>query len=119
MNNIKLFKPYSTNSSNIPNKINSNNKIRTNFNFQGFYELYKQYYPYNIVPSSEFLEWLIGMWEGDGNIWSGYVNKIEKTNPRNKFSISQSNLDKAVLEYVQSNLGFGSIYPWWVVRLFL
>src|ERR1700722_12538333 len=83
----------------------------TNFNFKAFENLYKEYYPNLIVPSYDFLSWLVAFWEGDGTLFSGFDNKEEKTGARVRFSISQSNLDRAVLELVQTNLGFGYIYP--------
>lgn len=70
--------------------------------FQPFYKNYKQLYPNNVLPSEDFLTWLIGFAEGDGCFY--ITNKKE---PR--FTISQSLYDLKVLLYIQKTLGFGKI----------
>lgn len=82
---------------------NDNNVIikNQNFNFEEFYFEYKKYYPNRKLPTVDFLQWFIGFFEGDGSFILGKEAIIIK--------IIQSNKDRNVLEYIQSNLGMGNI----------
>lgn len=72
------------------------------FNFDIFNAEYHKYYPNNTNPQEHFLEWLIGFSEGDGS-WQAHERGTCA------FIITQSAQDIAILEYIQSNLGFGHI----------
>lgn len=62
---------------------------------------------YNIQSSKEdFYSWFVGFSEGDGSFFSIKEEKAIR------FEIWQSRMDKNLLEYIQSELGFGYIrYP--------
>ena len=72
------------------------------FYFQPFYSKFSEYYPDKEIPKQEFLEWFIGFVEGEGCF---SVSKRGKF----LFTIVQSSKDVQVLNYIQENLGFGSI----------
>lgn len=72
------------------------------FNFETFKNQYK--FNYNKeIPSEDFLSWLIGFTEGDGSFI------VTKTKNNLQFVITQSIEDIAILNYIQSNLGFGKV----------
>lgn len=78
------------------------NKTRS-FDFQSFYFKFSEYYPDKELPKKEFLEWFIGFSEGEGCFSESKRGKF-------LFSMTQASYDVQVLNYIQDNLGFGSIY---------
>lgn len=77
-------------------------KQQNRFNFTLFYNYYKQMYPENVLPSSQWLTWFIGFSEGDGCFM--------KTNRGDlMFVIVQSTDDVAILIEIANTLGFGSV----------
>ena len=52
--------------------------------------------------NQSFLEWFVGMWEGDGSL-------IKRERGDLYFVITQCNSDKQILDYMRSVLGFGSV----------
>ena len=82
---------------------NTNMVIKNNsFNFSLFYKKYKTYLPDNILPSKDFLTWLIGFTEGEGSF-------IVNNRGDLAFVIVQSTDDVRVLYYIQEILGFGKV----------
>ena len=82
---------------------NTNMIIKNNsFNFSLFYKKYKTYLPDNILPSKDFLTWLIGFTEGEGSF-------IVNNRGDLAFVIVQSTDDVRVLYYIQEILGFGKV----------
>ena len=72
------------------------------FNFEDFINHYKLNYS-KPVPCDTFLTWLIGFTEGDGSF---VVSKIKNNL---QFIITQSTEDVAILNYIQGELGFGTV----------
>jgi len=72
------------------------------FNFDYFYKEYTRRFPNHTAPDQSFLEWLIGFAEGDGSFQAHERGTCA-------FIITQASTDIAVLNYIQSNLGFGRI----------
>lgn len=72
------------------------------FDFSSFETKYSKLYPHSSKPSKAFLEWFIGFTEGDGSFIV----------PGLQFVITQSSsvaLRVQVLNYIQTNLGFGKV----------
>lgn len=67
------------------------------FEFSKFKDLQK-----NKNINNDFLEWLIGFFEADGNFIIDSKNTIS-------FKITQNSVNKHILYYIQNNLGFGSV----------
>lgn len=85
-------------------KVNSSsNKPNSNFDFSVFYAAYKHSYPNNTLPSYEFLCWFVGFFEGDGSCTIATRGDLQ-------FVITQGSTDVQILNYIQSVLGFGSVY---------
>lgn len=72
------------------------------FNFDIFIAEYRKHFTNKPIPQQHFLEWLIGFSEGDGS-WQAHERGTCA------FVITQSGYDLSILEYIQSNLGFGRI----------
>lgn len=72
------------------------------YDFNAFYEKYKEVKPRNNIPSKEFLEWFIGFFEGNGSFILAKRGDIS-------LSISELNEDKEILEYIKKNLNMGNI----------
>ena len=72
------------------------------FNFENLLNEYNKFYPENIKPSKEFLEWFIGFSEGEGSFILAKRGDLS-------FVITQSTLDIHILNYIKTNLGFGNI----------
>jgi hypothetical protein len=72
------------------------------FDFSAFYSEYAELYPKNKLPDRSFLEWLIGFYEGDGSLTTNHRGETA-------FIITQGTPDIQVLEFIQSQLGFGRI----------
>lgn len=73
------------------------------FDFNIFYDAYSAHFGASKpLPPQDFLEWLIGFTEGDGCTTVSSRGDCA-------FIITQSTRDIAILEYIQSVLGFGSI----------
>jgi len=86
-------------------KDNSNNIIKEKrFDYTLFYKKYKTYLPNNLLPSTNFLSWLIGLSEGEGSF---IVNKRGDL----AFIITQNTSDINILYYIQEILGFGKVIP--------
>ena len=75
---------------------------KINFNFSKFLIKFKDFYPNNIPPSSEFLQWFIGFSEGEGSFILAKRGDLS-------FVITQSSSDINVLNYIKKNLSFGKI----------
>ena len=75
---------------------------KSGFNFEPFYELYKERYPNKPLPSKNLLEWFIGFREGDGSF-------TLTTRGIPIFVISQSTLDIQVLNTIKEVFGFGNV----------
>ena len=74
------------------NKLFSTRNTST-VNFDKYYQLNSKCYGKNKQPSPEFLNWLIGLSEGDGSF-------ISATRGNLYFVITQNTRDKQVLEYI-------------------
>jgi len=72
------------------------------FNFYKFLSEYKKFYPLNLEPSKNFLEWFIGFSEGEGSFILAKRGDLS-------FVITQSTSDVNVLNYIKDNLGFGKL----------
>ena len=72
------------------------------FDFSRFNAAYAEYFPNKPLPSQHFLEWLVGFTEGDGS-WQAHSRGTCS------YVVTQSLHDLAVLQYIQSTLGFGFI----------
>ena len=77
--------------------------LKTEFKFDNFKSNYLSLYPNKELPSNEFLIWFIGFTEGDGSF------VISKTNKSMQFIITQSTVDRSILDYIQNQLGFGKV----------
>ena len=77
--------------------------LQRKFNFSKFFIQYKILFPNNKLPSNEFLEWFIGFSEGEGSFILAKRGDLS-------FAIIQSSSDLNVLNYIKTNLGFGSIF---------
>jgi LAGLIDADG endonuclease len=77
-------------------------KSTRNFNFELFYEHYKQIYPHKPLPSVVWLTWFIGFTEEDGSFM--VTNKGDLM-----FVITQSTYDVAILHDIMNTLGFGRV----------
>jgi LAGLIDADG endonuclease len=73
------------------------------FNFSKFSIEYKTWFPNNNLPSKEFLEWFIGFSEGEGSFILAKRGDLS-------FVVTQSSSDLNILNYIKTNLGFGTIY---------
>ena len=96
-----LIFPYSQSSILRKHISNYSNSIN-NFDFSAFFDKYKIYFPNNKVPSKNFLTWLVGFTEGKGSFILNNRGDLA-------FIITQSTLDKQVLEFIQEILGFCKI----------
>ncbi len=76
--------------------------MKTQFNFNSFYNKYSQLYPHNSLPNKSFLEWLIGFTEGDGCFSIAKRGDLA-------YVITQSTSDVQVLYHIMKSLGFGSV----------
>ena len=72
------------------------------FRFATFKTLYAQRFPNEKIPSQSFLEWFVGFSEGDGRF-------IKNSRGTSFFVITQSTVNRQVLEHVKQTLGFGRI----------
>ena len=72
------------------------------FDFSAFETMYSKLYPHSPKPSKAFLEWFIGFTEGDGSFIVSKRGGLQ-------FVITQSSSDVQVLNYIQTNLGFGKV----------
>ncbi len=72
------------------------------FDFSAFETMYSKLYPHNPKPSKAFLEWFIGFTEGDGSFIVSKRGGLQ-------FVITQSSSDVQVLNYIQTNFGFGKV----------
>lgn len=72
------------------------------FNFNPFFEVYKDQFSNKPLPSREFLTWLIGFSEGDGSF-------IVLNRGGLSFVITQSTSDIQVLDFIKETLGFGKV----------
>ena len=72
------------------------------FDFKPFYAKFREYYPNNIEPKKDFLEWFIGFTEGDGSFVLAKRGDLS-------FVITQSTDDVQILNYIKNNLGFGKV----------
>ena len=77
---------------------------RKTFYFNPFYAQYKEYYPNNIKPTKEFLEWFIGFTEGEGSFIVAKAKRGDLS-----FVLTQSTEDIQILNYIKNNLGFGRV----------
>ena len=73
-----------------------------NYNFDQFNKQYETHFSKK-RPEIQFLIWLIGFTEGDGSF------VIAKTRNSLQFVITQSSEDVEILNYIQTNLGFGKV----------
>ena len=73
-----------------------------NYNFDQFNKQYEIHFSKK-RPEIQFLIWLIGFTEGDGSF------VIAKTRNSLQFVITQSSEDVEILNYIQTNLGFGKV----------
>lgn len=71
------------------------------FNFDAFIKAYKRAYPQNVLPSYEFLTWLVGFFEGDGSL-------VVTNRGHLLFIITQAEIN--VLLQIRTSLGFGSVH---------
>jgi LAGLIDADG endonuclease len=77
--------------------------LQTIFNFTNYYEKFEKHFCNKILlPTSNFLEWIIGFTEGDGSF---IVNKKGYL----AFVITQGTTDIQVLYLIQKILGFGKV----------
>lgn len=76
--------------------------MKTQFNFNSFYNKYSQIYPHNSLPNKYFLEWLIGFTEGDGCFSIAKRGDLA-------YVITQSTSDVQVLYHIMESLGFGTV----------
>ena len=83
------------------NKLFSTRNTST-VNFDKYYQLNSKCYGKNKQPSPEFLNWLIGLSEGDGSF-------ISATRGNLYFVITQNTRDKQVLEYIQKELNMDKV----------
>lgn len=72
------------------------------FNFAKFYASFTNYFPNTVLPTENFLTWLIGFTEGEGSF-------IVNNRGDLVFVITQSNYDINVLEFIKETLGFGKV----------
>ena len=79
-------------------KENNISFIKSNINLDSFYLEYNKYY--NKKPSSEFLEWFIGFFEGNGE-FINYKNK--------RVSLCIFQKEKEILFFIKQNLSMGNI----------
>ena len=78
------------------------NKQNKSFNFSSFYSKFSEYYPNKNLPSSTFLEWLIGFSEGEASFILAKRGDLA-------FVITQSSADVQSLNYIKDKLGFGKV----------
>lgn len=81
---------------------NLSNSSNNEFDFSAFYEKYNTHLPNNKIPSEKFLTWLVGFTEGEGSF-------IVNNRGDLAFVITQTTMDKQVLEFIQEILGFGKV----------
>ena len=91
---------YALSIASLPFFTPSNNN--RSFDFSSFETMYSKLYPHTSKPSKAFLEWFIGFTEGDGSF-------IVPKRGGLQFVITQSSSDVQVLNYIQTNLGFGKV----------
>jgi hypothetical protein len=83
--------------------VTTSSVTRNTFDFTLFNQAYStQYSGTKPLPSQLFLEWFVGLVEGDGSF-------VSSTRGDLSFIITQSSSDLQVLQYIQQTLGFGSI----------
>ncbi len=75
---------------------------RPQFDFTEFNKLYAERFPNRPLPSPDFLEWLIGFTEGDGNFTINNRGHLQ-------FVITQGTADVQVLDLILSTLGIGRV----------
>jgi len=78
------------------------NEVGTKFNFKPFLTEWVKKYPGKTEPTHSFLEWFIGFTEGEGSFILAKRGDLA-------FVVTQSTLDIKVLNYIQSQLGFGKV----------
>ncbi len=89
---------------NLKNNYCTSVKKNSYFDFSNFYKMHKNHLPTNVLPSNNFLCWLIGFTEGEGSF-------IVNNRGDLSFVITQSTIDIDVLYYIQTILGFGKVIP--------
>ena len=67
------------------------------FDFKPFYAKFKEYYPNNTEPKKEFLEWFIGVTEGEGSFILSKRGDLSVV-------ITQSTEDVQILYYIKNNI---------------
>lgn len=72
------------------------------FDFNTFFQFYHMTYPDKKPPSTEFLIWFIGFFEGKGCLTVGKRGDLS-------FNLTQSTSDVKILYYILENLGFGNV----------
>lgn len=71
---------------------------RSYFNFSEFNSIYKQQFGRELPTN--FLEWFIGLYEGDGTVYS----------TTKAISVQITSIHRPTLEYIKDMFGFGTIY---------
>lgn len=71
--------------------------------FLKFKTFFKLVYPLKPLPNDDFLYWFIGFMEGDGSFTISKRGDLQ-------WVVTQSIKDNQILEYIQSEFGFGKIY---------
>lgn len=82
----------------------SNYNLNNEFDFSTFYNKYNTHLPNNLIPSENFLTWLVGFTEGEGSF-------IVNNRGDLVFVITQATTDKQILEFIQEIIGFGKVIP--------
>lgn len=77
-------------------------KMVDSFDFKEFEKVYKNNYPENNIPTTEFLQWFVGFTEGDGSFI--ITNRGDPV-----FVITQGTEDVQVLHFIKDTLGFGKV----------
>ncbi len=72
------------------------------FNFEAFKAAYSKAYQGKPIPSTSFLEWFVGLTEGDGNFTVNNRGDLQ-------FVITQGTADIQVLTYIAEILSFGRV----------
>lgn len=76
--------------------------IKKDFDFNEFYDKFKELKPNEELPDKDFLEWFIGFFEGDGSMLIVLRGDIA-------IVLLQSYDDREILELVQKNFKMGNI----------
>lgn len=75
---------------------------QTKFDFSDFERKFALLYPCSKVPTCFFLEWFVGVSEGDGSFSIAKRGDLQ-------FVVTQSTTNVAMLYHIMQNLGFGSV----------